>query len=118
MSTRVSIIFPYIGDDEEIHNRLLDIIKISLDRDRGLHSSAQAPVLVLNKDTIEKGFFEKFKSYLQRAGELNILNQLSIIEVWSVDTCQMWLHGYGKIIDDKRSNSEDNTSSILQIPGI
>jgi hypothetical protein len=123
MSTRVSLIFPYIGDEDPIRDRLIEIIDAILDRRKNLHTSNRPPILVVNKDTINRKIYEKFKSYLRDKKRTDLLEkidlkEIDLIEVWAVDTCQMWLGGFGKIIDDKEDKSrEDDTSCILQIPG-
>jgi len=117
MSTRVSIIFPYSGDDKDLRVRLHQIIKSTLDPRKGLHTSTMKPVIVVNRDTENRGLYKKFENYLKDEGDDQRLNDLDILKVWSVDTCQMWLAGFGKIIDDKNKNSNDDTTSILQIPG-
>ena len=118
-ATRVSIIFPYLGDDDNVREKLYQIINSTLNPSRGLklHTSNMKPVLVVNMDTIKRGVYSKFEDYLDKKGKKQLLDGLDILKVWSVDTCQMWLSGYGKIIDDKEKNPKDNTSCVLQLPG-
>jgi hypothetical protein len=117
--TRVSIIFPYLGDDPTVRQRLADMIAATLDPSTNLHTSNQKPILVVNKDTIRRGLFDRFRRYIKNTGQSRLLHRqnMSILEVWSVDTCQMWLDGFGRIVDDKETNTDDDTSCVLQIPG-
>lgn len=119
MPTRVSLIFPYTGDSDQVRGSLIKIIERILDRNQGLHTSNRKPILVVNKDTIKKtnGPYENFVKFLAQKGKATVLQQLDVSPVWAVDTCQMWLHGLGKVIDDKADDSSDQTSAILQIPG-
>lgn len=118
MGTRISLIFPYIGDDDQVRERLIQIIEAILDSTKHLHTSNNTkPVLVVNKDSVYKGIYKKFEDYLRKKGKENLLTRIDITEVWAVDTCQMWLEGFGKIIDDKEKNPNDDTCSVLQIPG-
>lgn len=120
MTTRVSIIFPYVGDDNDIREKLTQILElVEKGKAEGLHTSNMKPVLIVNKDTINRGLYEKFQICLRRRRKEYLLDpeRLDVLEAWAVDTCQMWLHGFGKILDDKNENREDSTSCILQIPG-
>jgi len=117
MSTRVSLIFPFVGAGHQVRDRLIQIIEAILDRKRNLHTSNMKPILVVNKDTVNRGMYEEFRNYLGGQGEIGLLDNMDIIEVWAVDTCQMWLNGFGRIMDDKESNAGDDTTSVLQIPG-
>ena len=117
MPTRVSLIFPYIGDDDEVRKRLCQIIEAIREPENNLNTSNTKPILVVNNDSIQSGMYEKFRDYLKGAGKPDLLNKMDIIKVWSVDTCQMWLAGFGKIIEDNTNNRDDTTTTILQIPG-
>jgi hypothetical protein len=119
MSKRVSIIFPYMTDDEQVLRRLHNTLRRVLTPSAGLHNSARPPVLVVNMDTIRKGYFEKFETLLKEDGDPHLLEELDVIQVWSVDTCQMWLAGFGKILKDEGGNegSERDLSVVVQFPG-
>ena len=121
MPTRVSIIFPYNvpKDERQIFDRLLNIIKYILQEPSPLNTSNKAPILVVNKDTIRKGVYDAFYEFLQKGGEDDILDRLNVLKTWSVDTCQMWLAGFGKILDDNDDNAESQEQNlcVLQIPG-
>jgi hypothetical protein len=116
--TRVSIIFPYLGDDDGVRDRLLQMLEAALNRRKYLHTCNQKPILVVNKDTIRRGLYEKFEKYVADNRENgSLLDQLDILDVWSVDTCQMWLAAFGKVLDDTANNPKDDTRCVLQIPG-
>ena len=100
--TRVSLIFPYIGDDDEVRYKLIQIIEAILDPAKNLHTCNMNPIMVVNQDSNYRGMYEKFTNYLRKQGKGNLLNGIDITPVWAVDTCQMWLAGFGKIIDDKK----------------
>jgi hypothetical protein len=119
MSTRVSLIFPYIGNDDKVRDKLIQIIAAVRDPANNLHTSNKNPVLIVNNDTIYRKMYEKFEGYLGARGKGDLLNKnkIDITPTWAVDTCQMWLAGFGKIIDDKREDDNDKTTCILQIPG-
>lgn len=118
MSTRVSLIFPYIGDDDQIRERLIEIMGAILDTERPLHTSENTkPIFVVNKDTVYREIYKKFEDYLKNKKKGHLLDRIHVEQVWAVDTCQMWLQGFGKIIDDREKDGKDDTSSVLQIPG-
>jgi hypothetical protein len=73
-----------------------------------------------------RGYYKDFLDYLSSStGRLEIPDEraleelMDVLKVWSVDTCQMWLNGFGKILDDIDGSPEgsDDTSTVLQIPG-
>ena len=110
--TRVSLIFPYIGDDDEVRDKLIQIIEAILKTGNNLNTSNMKPVLIVNKDTVYRQMYKKFENYLGKKGKIGLLDKdkIDIKEVWAVDTCQMWLAGFGKIIDDKRKKMLINIS--------
>lgn len=132
MCNCVSIIFPYSGyEDSEVKNRLLQVIEKSLPPDSSTSSELHTdrvnkkPVLVVNEDTMtDLGGEEGLKTYLTDA-DPNLLDKLRLVKAWAVDSCQLWLHGFGRIIDDYRANFADykeagitkDEISVLQIPG-
>jgi len=117
MATRVFITFPYSGAKGKVRERLTQLIEETLNPQGDLHTSNRKPVLVVNRDTIARGRYEEFEIYLDDERKKDLLDELDVIKVWAVDTCQMWLNGYGKIIDDKLNDPKDDTTSVLQIPG-
>ena len=95
------------------------------------HQEGCRPLVILNKDTVNHEapknadeFFEiyaksKEKDKTKQTFEAELNGFLfDVRQVWSVDTCQMWLAGWGHIIDDleKESKSLENYR-IVQIPG-
>lgn len=70
-------------------------------------SEDKEPIVVLNVDTEAAG---GAKTFLKdpRVKEFN----LKILRCWSVDTCQMWLHGWGHILD-----KYPNAKRIVLLPG-
>lgn len=118
-STRVSIIFPYrVPDgDHDIFDRLIDIIKhTNKNNKKRLNTSDKPPVLVVNQDTIRKGTYERFARYVNDRGTVNLDQEVDLLNAWAVDTCQMWLAGFGQVIEDDDRSREDDLC-ILQIPG-
>lgn len=104
MKTWVMISFPYSGYEkggprEENFLSLLNTCYLADHECR--------PVIVLNRDTIERNqaaaFLDWFKS---RTPDLDVLR------VWSVDTCQMWLAGWGKILDEQSPTDDDRIASL------
>ena len=77
-----------------------------------LHTCAQRPVMVVNRITQRSPWFRKA---MQTVGVE--ADQWDFVYTWSVDTCQDWLAGWGKIIDDWREETRQESLGILQIPG-
>lgn len=100
--TKILIIFAYKGfqkgDLREKH--FWDMLKIAQ-----RISGDTKPVVVYNEDTCERG---QAKAFLEHPNYAN----LDVVKVWSVDTCQMWLTGWGHIIDEY-----PETDRIVQLPG-
>src|SRR5271157_4802194 len=119
MSKRVSIMFPFMTDDDDVFKGLHDTLQKVLTPSAGLNDSGRPPVLVVNMDTIRKGNFEKFETWIKENGDPHLLDKLDVIDVWSVDTCQMWLAGFGKILKDdgEDEGSEHDLSVVVQFPG-
>ena len=65
------------------------------------------PIVVLNADTADRGDADPFLSDAR-----NRPDELEVIRVWSVDTCQMWLAGWGHVLDNYKE-----AAHIVQIPG-
>lgn len=96
------IIFPYRGferggNHERLFWRLIDRCKVVAKDER--------PVVVLNADTERRGGASAFS--LDRRSRA-----LDVHRVWSVDTCQMWLSGWGYVLD-----KYDKHERLVQLPG-
>ncbi len=117
---RVMVLFPYVLPENDtdrlrvvrILGNVIQVVQESMRTGRGLHSSPKQPVMVLNRVTQRNRYFQ------------NVMDTLGIkkddwqfIYSWSVDTCQDWLCGWGKIIDDWYENGHNEKEGILQIPG-
>lgn len=100
--TKVLIIFPYSGYNAGSSMERLFWKMCELAREVTGDSN---PLVILNRDTEEEGFAESFLND-KRA------RSLLIEKVWSVDTCQMWLHGWGYILDKLQEYDR-----IVQLPG-
>ena len=119
MNIKILIMFPYSGykaDEQESNSDCGKMFWELIENCRNY--SEYKPIIVVNRDTIEKGgadrFFQEHESYKNRYGQTLV----EIIKVWSVDTCQMWLHGWGKIIDDNKELQKDKKiERIIQLPG-
>ncbi len=111
--TCVMVVFPYKGDDDDVRERLVALLQRVISDH--LHDVPNTKALVVvNKDTIKMGIYDKFIDYLNRYNFYDdYKNNFEVLEVWSVDTCQMWLHGYGYILD----KYSEHVDGILQIPG-
>ncbi len=106
MRIRTIIIFPYGGfdDNEDIETMFWKIIDTCQKAD-------EMPVVVLNRDTQRRGQVEK----LYRNDRYK---DLDIFPVWSVDTCQMWLGGWGHIIESYESEElEKSDDRVVLLPG-
>jgi hypothetical protein len=119
-SIRVLVIFPFaLGTDREkdktlkILTHILDAVQ---DRGIGLHTSRARPILFVNRISQEKGHFKAIENYLQSDQHRD---RWEIVAGWSVDTCQDWLYGWGKVIDDwqKDDQGQEDGVGLLQIPG-
>jgi hypothetical protein len=106
---KIMIMFPYGGFYNEPHKERMFF--------RLLHTAmdlAEEQVLVvINKDTESRskqghGLCDTFKEKIQDA---RYTDRVEPLYVWSVDTCQMWLHGWGHILDHYPGRR------IVQLPG-
>ena len=131
-NTIILVIFPYGGytkDDKNLENNFWELIK------KCQKYSKYKPIVVINRDTIIGKKAERFSkqnlvvnnniveiskkdSLLNPNAADNLKKNVDLLEVWSVDTCQMWLHGWGQIID-KNENlpSGEKIERIIQLPG-
>ena len=92
MSTKVRpvIIFPFRVQKktyENFHNLLEFLNKGPLRR-----AKYETPVFVVNKQTQQTHYLKQYKMIVD---EIKKRFPRSILHVWSVDTCQMWLAGLG-----------------------
>ena len=100
MPVKTMILFPYGGyasgsTCERLFWRLVDTCR---DID-------EKPIVVLNRDTETQG---NAAAFLGDSREKKVKTH----NVWSVDSCQMWLAGWGHIID-----RYPESSRIVQVPG-
>jgi hypothetical protein len=104
MSTKVVLMFPYSGYETGSKRGELfwDMVKCCRKTTGG-----QCPIVVLNRDTETRNQAQAFLKD-KRSG-----TDVEIFRVWSVDTCQMWLAGWGYVIDECKKG----ISRIVQLPG-
>jgi len=121
---KVIIMFPYSGYDNNTQPRkargemfceLIDTI-----RNHTEDIVDKKPVIILNRDTERRG---QAKALL----DSSLSQELDIQRVWSVDTCQMWLHGWGYLIDRDapwttckrigKNNTKKQIDRIVLLPG-
>jgi hypothetical protein len=69
----------------------------------------QAPIIVLNRDTEIRG---KAKAFLENKRVAK--GDVFVHRCWAVDTCQMWLAGWGYVLDNPETKEDDR---IVQLPG-
>ena len=105
MKRKVLIMFPYSGYDKGSPREAVfwNIVKCST----GV--THQPPIVILNRDTERRGQAKAFLAYID-----NHSDKVVVRRTWSVDTCQMWLSGWGKILD---ADKADNDDRIIQLPG-
>ena len=78
------------------------------------------PVVVISKDTIANGKAKAFSLDNQSTSKYRKGKEpLTVVEDWSVDTCQRWLTGWGHIIDgiSKKTYQDSLPDRIVQLPG-
>jgi hypothetical protein len=105
MTTRTVIMFPYSGFDsgdtrEKVFWKIIGCCQ---------EVTKAPPIVVLNRDTLRRG---KAEAFLSNPKTTN--NEIFIHHTWSVDTCQMWLSGWGQVIDHQDTLDDDR---IVQVPG-
>jgi hypothetical protein len=105
MSTQVVVMFPYSGYKarEPRESLFWDLIDCCRQETKN-----QPPLVVLNVDTERRGRAKAFLA--NKRSERDIV----IHRCWAVDTCQMWLAGWGYVIDKVKTRPEDR---IVQLPG-
>jgi hypothetical protein len=99
MEIHTIILFPYNGFTSRSEREKLfwEIVKCC----REVNNN-KTPVVVLNRDTEKR---QLAKSFLEDKRTLK--KEVQILKVWSVDTCQMWLNGWGYIIDHPETKDGD-----------
>lgn len=107
MKTHTIITFPYNGYKKNSQREKLfwDIVQCCLTVNQN-----KAPLVVLNRDTEKR---EQAKSFLNDTRTIND-KLVQIRYTWAVDTCQMWLDGWGSILDNQETKNEDR---IVLLPG-
>ena len=100
------IMYPYGGiepstEREKLFHELLKCVKIS----------KQVPIVVVNRDTEIKIPTTQLM--------LSNIDNIKILRTWSVDTCQMWLAGWGHVIDMQESGDPEfvDISRVVLLPG-
>jgi hypothetical protein len=105
--TKILIFFPYSGYKSGNKRKTVFWELIENCQTYSNHS----PLVIVNNDTINRNQADDFLTHPLR-------RTIDIQKVWAVDTCQMWLHGWGKIIDDNKKVSDTKKiRRIVQIPG-
>jgi len=106
MQVHTVIIFPYNGftQSSEREKMFWRIVQCCQRVNKN-----KLPIVVLNRDTKER---KQADSFLEDRRTLN--NELRVVNAWSVDTCQMWLNGWGRVIDSHDTEDEDR---IVLLPG-
>lgn len=105
MSTKTMILFPYGGYVAD--SKCEDLFWKLVDTCRAIDEEPidEKPLVVLNRDTETQGNAAAFLDDSRK-------EKVEILKVWSVDSCQMWLTGWGYIID-----RYPESSRIVQLPG-
>ncbi len=103
MTIKPLIIFPFGGyqNNLERKNNLQKIVNICQDT-----VPDEPPIIIINRDTLNN---KKTATNLEDIEQLNV----KIKTVWSVDTCQMWLAGWGYIIDKIIQDYEHKNNIIF-----
>jgi hypothetical protein len=110
---RLQISFPYKLDTAQLIFEKLCMV-ISAAQSRKLRTDGK-PLLIVNADSRKS--FEAFTEFAQRK-KLDIGKLCCVHSVYSVDTCQMWLHGFGIVLDENGKVPEGRKErGLLHIPG-
>ena len=104
---KVAIMFPYGGYDDGSQRCILfwELIDTCNKVFRN-----QSHLVVINKDTINKGKADAFRNHPRTKAK----EEFEVFEVWAVDTCQMWLSGWGYLLD---KSIQEGISRIVLLPG-
>ncbi len=104
--THVVVIFPFGGlRSGKAIARFWEIVDLALEQDRRV-------LVVINKDTQPQHVGPYWDGINQAPLASPRRGRLTSIQVWSVDTCQMWLAGWGLILDQ-----HPNVERIVLLPG-
>ncbi|OEU63954.1 MAG: hypothetical protein BBJ57_13935 [Desulfobacterales bacterium PC51MH44] len=103
MKTKAILIFPYSGYENKSERSKMFWRMVECCHD---YAGDKHPIVILNKDTEKR---EQAAAFLQ---DKRSKDEVEILRVWSVDTCQMWLAGWGHVIDNCKG-----VSRIIQLPG-
>ncbi len=100
MKLKTIIVFPYSG--YENNKKCEWYFWWTVDQCKEID---EKPLIVICRDTVIKGNAVSFLNDKRTEG-------LEILQVWSVDTCQTWLSGWGYVLDNYRE-----TERIILLPG-
>lgn len=101
------LIFPYGGmhTSERKSDLFFRLVETAI-------KNAREPItVVVNEDTVARddACTAPLEAWIKKGGWKG---KLDIIRVWSVDTCQMWLHGWGHALEKMPEGGR-----IVQLPG-
>jgi hypothetical protein len=118
MSAQTVVMFPYSGykSGDSKGDRRKDIFwKIIETCRKARATTGRPPIVILNRDTEISKKADEFLSDPRAEQGINEKDRYIIIRrTWSVDTCQMWLSGWGKVLDTDGVGDDDR---IVQLPG-
>ncbi len=107
MATKIVIMFPYGGfkTNEPRCELFWELVKTCHEV-----MPDQSPIVILNKDTEKRKQADAFLHDQRYQTDL-----VEVYKTWSVDTCQMWLTGWGYVID--KYKEKENVERIVLLPG-
>lgn len=109
----LQISFPYRpNSQDETFHRLCFIISAA---NRGRLRTLPRPLMIVNVDSLSG--FELFRAFAHDKRHLDLDSACDIRYAYSVDTCQMWLHGFGVFLDESRENTGARLLGLLHVPG-
>ena len=120
------IIFPYSNPNKEHLKKLFGEIDSRMESENNIGDSKgkykyAPPIIIINHHTlarvrniVDKNLsdfdFLVSKEYIPKEyAEENVL------PVWSVDTCQMWLYGFGEALKRCKNNAQDDFNNIEDV---
>jgi hypothetical protein len=128
VSTHIVIMFPYSGYEPGTQREQLfwETLRCCWKTTNNL-----PVIVVLNRDTEQQQQADAFLADIRKAeakdtSETALVHKawaggrevtsgpLIVHRCWSVDTCQMWLSGWGRVIDDPGTHDDDR---LVQLPG-
>jgi len=113
MNTKTLVVFPYSGyDPSNPDGKLRERIFWKVVECCQLVDFEKNPLIVLNRDTERRDEGNRVRAFYNGLQEHKV-DEKFILKVWSVDTCQMWLAGWGYILD----NYQNQVDRIVQVPG-